>query len=231
MDKTLPLARSEGDIRKSSGASSQDKLLARRGTSIPEGASDNRNKRKETATTIKKAKGRKAKDTSPASEVSAEAKVPNGDSYGGAESGGHRLHDKDRKSDRGAERADKAPRRSSAELGVTWIGDYCPDGQPHFLIGRHNFDGGVILNCLNCGKNLWLPIHVGEAAKLDTLIDHYGATRGYQMYLDKHREAKCMVAKMQDLQRAKERMENNEEFVKLVISIMEDKEYDRILEL
>ena len=226
MDKTLPLARSEGDNKlRRTAIPTEDKLLATGGSSIPSRASNNRNERKKTTTTKQKAKGRKAKDTSPKGKIGAKAKDPDGST---TKQGRPRLYDKDRKPDRGTEGADKVPRRSSAELGIEWIGSSCPDGQPHFLVDRNNFGGGIILICRNCKKSIWLPTIINEAARLDRMIDRLGTTQGYCKYLDTNRDAKMLVAKLQDLWRAKQRMENNEDFVKLVISVMEDKEYDRV---
>lgn len=222
MDKTLPLARSE---RRRREWYIFCMLLAAGGSGISSRTSSGRNKRKKTATTINKAKGRKAKDTSPKGKASAEVEGPDGST---AKQGRPRLYDKDRKPGRGTEGADKVPRRSASELGIEWIGSFCPDGQPHFLIGRNNFGGGIILICTNCKKSIWLPILINEAAILDNMIDRLGATQGYCKYLDKNRDAKMLVAKLQDLWRAKQRMENKEDFVKLVISVMEDKEYDRV---
>jgi hypothetical protein len=226
MDKALQMACSEGDMGKSNEPS-DTMLLATGGTSISKGTSTGRDKREETTTIKQKEKGRKAKAPTPKGKAGAKVKNLDGSPTIRPESKGHRRYDKDRQPDRGAEGKDSTLRRSAAELGISWIGSYCPDGQPHFLIGRHNFDEGVILNCRGCGKNLWLPTGMSEATKLDHLLDHYGANKGYQLYLDKHREAKCLVAKLQDLWYAKERMEDNEEFMKLIISVMEDKEYDR----
>ncbi|GAH16876.1 unnamed protein product [marine sediment metagenome] len=113
-------------------------------------------------------------------------------------------------------------------MGIEWIGSYCPDGQPHFFVGRNNFGGGAILICTKCKKSIWLPIVINEAARLDSMIDRSGTTQGYCKYLDMNRDAKMLVAKLQDLWRAKQRMGNNEDFVKLVITVMEDKEYDRV---
>jgi len=60
------------------------------------------------------------------------------------------------------------------------------------------------------------------------MIDYLGTTAGYCKFLDKHREAKVLVAKLQDLWYARQRISVNEQFLKLVISVMEDKEYDRV---
>lgn len=226
MDKALQMACSETvcTSKHSDRRRTKDMLLAKGGSGVFESTPSRRNKRKETTTIKQKEKGRKAEAPTPKGKVSAKAKNSDGSS---PKRGRPKLYDKDRQPDRGAEGADRTPRRSASELAIEWIGSYCPDGQPHFLIGKHNFDGGVILNCRGCGKNLWLPTNPSDAAKLDILIDRYGVTGGYRAYLDKHREAKCLVAKLQDLWYAEQRMEDNGEFMKLVISVMEDKEYDR----
>jgi len=215
MDKTLPMARSEEH---------RPVLLDAGGTSISSLTSSTRDKRKKMSTAKQKEKGRKAKAPTPKGKARAKAKDIDGSTTKRRRPS---LHDKDRKPDRRVEGADKAPRRCASELGIEWIGSYCPDGQPHYLIGRNNFNGGAILICARCKKSIWLPILINEAAILDSMIDRLGASQGYCKYLDKNREAKMLVAKLQDLWRAKQRMEDNKDFVKLIISVMEDKEYDK----
>ncbi len=202
-------------------------------TGVYKDTSSGRNKRKEEITTIRKGKGRKIKDTKTKSKISTKAEDTNG---GSARLTRHRYGGKDRKSDRGVKGKDKAIRRNTTklavknakELGIEWIGSYCPDGKPHVLIGTHDLYGGSLFKCNNCKKHVWLPIYIKDAAKLDSLIDYFGATAGYCKYLDSNRDAKMLVAKLQDLwnMRSESKM-SNIEFARIVVRVMEDKEYDR----
>lgn len=144
MGNTLPLARSKtaGNRRRT-----KDMLLASGRTRVSRSSSLRRNKRKKTAATTKRTKTRSAKDTPPESSISAEVKDLDGST---SKRKGHRHSNKNRQPDRGAEGEDRTLRRSASELGIEWIGDYCPDGQPHFLIGIHTFDGGNLLKCRHC---------------------------------------------------------------------------------
>ena len=242
MGKALSLAWAEkGRKPRRKVQSDSGLLLAGSGPRLPEGPSSRRNKRKETAITSKKSKSRTAEDSPPEGKISAEAEDLDG---GSPRRKGHKRSNKDRQPDRGAEGADRTPRRSASELGlmdekpeqlvrsasdlgIEWIGSHCPDGQPHHLIGIHNLDGGCLFKCTGCKKHQWLPTIMTEAANLDRMIDHFGAEAGYHKFLDKHREAKMMVAKLQNLWYARQRMGDDGEFMKLVVAVMEDKEYDK----
>jgi len=202
-------------------------LLDEGGARIPVRTSSRRNKRTKATATAKETKRRATEDTTPACSVSAEVEIPDGDTDRKSKRRRHKADDKSRQSDTGAKGKDRTPRRSATELGIEWIGDFCPDGNPHVLIDIHRLDGGGLFKCSRCKKHLWLPMVLNEAAILDSLIDMYGARAGYGKYLDKHREAKVLVAKLQDLWYARQRITDNEEFMMLVITVMEDKEYDR----
>ena len=76
-------------------------------------------------------------------------------------------------------------------------------------------------------KHIWLPTVITDATILDGMIDYLGPQAGYCKFLDKHQEAKVMVAKLQDLWYAKQRITDNDKFMSLVITVMENKEYDR----
>lgn len=204
-----------------------NKLLDESRIGVSNRTSNSRNKRKKRAKPDQEAKVRTAEDITAESQIGAEAQNPDGDTARRPKRGRHKGYDKGRKPDNGAKGEDRALRRSASELGIEWIGSFCPDGQPHFLIGRHSFDGGTIFNCSLCHKNIWLPTYITDAAELDQLIDVYGAQKGYCKFLDKHREAKVMMAKLQDLQRAQQDIKHDE-FVLLVIKTMEDKEYDKL---
>lgn len=216
MGKELSMARSED--------TEQSMLLASSGPGVSLLTSSGGDKRKKASSTINKEKGRKAKATSAKSK--ARAKVEDSDGSASRRKG-PRQHDKNRKSNRGAEGTDTTPRRCASELGVEWIGSYCPDGQPHFLIGSRASDGWSMFRCRECGKHLLLPADLRNAVELEHIMKRYGATAGYCKYLDRYRNAKVLIAKMQDLWRAKQQIDDNVQLIGLIVKVMEDKEYDR----
>ena len=183
-----------------------------------------RNKRKNSAPNNKGTKGGALEDSTTESKVSAETKNLDG---GSVRRRGYKRSNKDRKPNRGAKGTDRTIWRSASELDIEWIGDYCPDSSPHILIGKHNFNGGSLFKCQHCKKHVWLPTYIRDAAELDSMIGFFGARAGYRRFLDKHPESKIVVAKLQDLWYARQRIEDKEEFAKLVISVMEDKEYGK----
>lgn len=216
MGKELSLARSE--------EAEQSMLLASGRSGVSNLASSGGDERKKASSTVNKEKGRKAKATSAKSKTRAKVK----DSDGSApRCKGPRQHDKDRKSNRGAEGADTTIRRSASELEVEWIGSYCPDGEPHFLIGSRASNGWSMFRCRKCAKHVLLPAEMRDAVDLEHMINRYGATAGYCKYLDRYRSAKVLIAKMQDLWRAKQHITDSVQLVRLIVSVMEDKEYDR----
>ena len=174
--------------------------------------------------TKQRRKVRQAENLEETSTLSATAEDSDG---GSSKRKRHRRHDKDRQQDRGAQGADTTPRRSASQLGIKWIGDICPDGRPHYLVDKHTFAGGSLFKCINCLQHVWLPTYIKDATELEMLIKMYGAHTGYCKLLDKNRDAKVVVAKMQHLWDARQTMTNKEEFKRLVISVMKEKEYDR----
>ena len=203
----------------------QTQLLGDGRPGVSGNTSLHRNKRKEAATTVQKAKRGKTKDTPTKGKTSTTIEDSDG---GTSQRKGYRQSNKDRQPNRGAEGEDRTLRRSASELGIEWVGSYCPDEQPHYFIASFNLDGGNFFKCKRCLKYIWLPASITEATILGRLIDHIGTTNGYHKYLDKHQGVKVMVAKLQDLWYARQKISDDEEFVKLVTSVMEDKEYDRI---
>lgn len=195
---------------------------------LPVYSSARRNKGKKAASTIKEGKRGKVKDSSAASKIGTEVEGPYGDSLEGAEFRGYEQDDKDRKSNRGIEGERQVSRRSASELGIEWIGSYCPDKQPHFLISYSVENIGSLFKCRNCLKQIWLPSSIGQSVILETLIGRFGPEKGYRLYLDENPEARMLVAKLQDLWYARRKITNDEQFAKLVISVMDNKEYDRI---
>ena len=184
----------------------------------------NRDQREEKIRTNKRTKGSKAQNPTTAGEVGAEAKDTNGGAANRIRPG---RGNKDRGKDRRAEGTDKSARRSARELGIEWIGGLCPNGEPHYLIDSFRLDGGSIFRCKRCSKHTWLPAGTEDARKFSLLISKYGVRKGYCEMLDEHRPAKVMVAKLQELWKAKRYMVDKEQFLNLVLAVMSDKEYDK----
>lgn len=226
MEKESPLACTEGEQGESSGSSSV--LLAKVGDGVSGRTSSARNKRSEADAVDRRTKKSKAKNSSAKSKVSTRAKDLNADTDGRTKRGRRKQNNKDRKPDNGLEGQDRTPRRSAKELGIRWIGSECPDGSPHFLVARHNFSGGSIFICSNCQKSVWLPTTIQDAAELEQLIKQYGTNTGYLKLLDKFRDAKIMVAKLQYLWEQRQVISDNAKMAKLVVEIMNRKEYDAI---
>lgn len=208
-----------------SEAAEQSVLLAGVRTRVSSSPPIHRDKRKKSATTISGAKKCSAKASPSKGKTGAKSKRPDGSA---SRQQGHGQHDKNRKQNRGAKGKDKTIGRSSAELGIEWVGSYCPDGASHLFVSHRSFYEGSLFKCQKCFKHKWLPMQFNDAVTLESLINRYGAAAGYRNYLDGHREAKVLVAKLQDLWYARKRISSNKDFIKLVVSIMGDKEYDRI---
>jgi len=207
-----------------SEAAQQSVLLAGIRTRVSNSPPIHRDKRKKSTTAITRAKRCSTKASPSKSKTGAKSKVSNGSA---SKRQGSRQHDKNRKQDRGAKGKDKTIGRSSAELGIEWVGSYCPDGSPHFFISNRNIYEGSLFKCQKCSKHKWLPMQFNEAVVLESLMNRHGTATGYCKYLDEHREAKILVSKLQDLWYARKRISNDKDFLKLVVSIMEDKEYDK----
>lgn len=226
MGEELPLARSESGNRPARQRGRPSVLLVGGRPRLPTYSPNNRNKRKETVRVNKEAEDRAFEDSPPACSIGAEDKAPYGDTAIRPKRGRYRKHDKGRKSDNGAKGADSVRRRSAEDMGVVWIGDYCPDNQPHHLVSIHNLDGGSIFKCKHCYQHIWLPSEIKDASRLESLIGYLGAQAGYCKFLNSHRPAKIVVAKLQDLWRAKQMSPNNGEFLLLVLDIMKEDNYD-----
>lgn len=225
MGNSVPLARSKGSrpTRRI-----KDMLLASGRDSISICTSSRRNKRKASAKANRKTKDRAAEDITTTCSVSAEAQRADGDTARKSKSRRYRKNDKNRQPDTRAKGKDRTPRRSASELGIEWIGSLCPDGQPHFLVSKHTFDGGSLFKCNNCHKSIWLPTYIKDATELEFLIKYQGTQDGYCKFLDKNRSAKVVVAKLQELWYARQKITDNDEFMNLVIKVMEEKDYDRV---
>ena len=72
-----------------------------------------------------------------------------------------------------------------------------------------------------------MPMYHLDANKLGNLIGRYGGDEGYCRYLNRHRPAKLLMAKLQDLRRLEMEITDKREFARLADKILSDKEYDR----
>lgn len=222
MGKELPLARSEEE--------GQSVLLASGRTGTPQAESASGDKRKKISTTPKGYKGAEGKHTETASKSSKQTK---GDTTRRTRRKRRRRDDKDRKQNRGDEGKDSRPRRSAQELGIEWTGSYCNEDdttsrpQPHHWVEVDKLDRGAIFRCKFCKRYKWSPATVGDADNLGKLMRNYGDSEGYCRYLNRHRQAKIMLAKLQDIGKLEMQMKDKVKFAKEVARILSEKEYDR----
>ena len=218
MGKELSLAREEEER--------QPVLLASPSTRELITTSSSGDKRTQESSPSKSSKGGKVKDTKAKSKGSGKAK---GTYARYSESARRRRDNKDRKSDRGDEREDSRPRRNAQELGIIYPDSYCDDAKlvPHYWIENGKVDRGSLFQCRICRRYLWLPTFHIDADKLGKLMKKHGYTEGYCQYLNRHRPAKLLMAKLQDLRRLEIEITDKMEFARLTDKILSDKEYDR----
>lgn len=140
-----------------------------------------------------------------------------------------RRDNKDREPNRGDEGEHSPVRRSAQDLGIKHPGTYCDEyGEvPHYWIQTDIVARGTMFQCKLCHKHLWLPLDYLSGHRLGTLMKQYGKDEGYCRYLNKHREAKILMAKMQDLRILEVTSTNIREFARLSDKIMSDNDYDR----
>ena len=218
MGKELSLARSEEKGRAV--------LLVRTSTGEFVEASSTRNKRTQESASNTVSKGEAAKDTKAKSKGSRKVERANASSSKPAR---RRRDNKDRKSDRGDEGEHKSTGRSAQKLGIVHPGSYCDDAEivPHWWIEVDRVAGGILHQCKFCHKHLWLPLDYLSAERLGSLMKWYGKDEGYCRYLNRHRAAKMLVAKLQDLRRLEAEVADKREFAKLANKVLSDKDYDR----
>ena len=217
MGEELPLAREEEE--------GQPVLLAITGSGESIYTSCNRNKRAKKSTSAKVSSRGKVKDTETKGESSSKTK--------GADARpkpkGYRRDNQDRKSDRGDEGKDKFARRGASELGITFPSSYCDENFliPHYWVEVDKVTNGSLLQCILCRRHLWLPTWHTDANRLGELIRQYGKDEGYCRYLNRHRSAKILMAKLQDLRRLEAEIVDKMEFGRIADKILSDKNYDK----
>ena len=217
MGEELPLARTAKER--------WTMLLVKAGVRESIEESTSRDTRKKESATTQVSLGAAVKDIEAKSKVSRRAKGPYASS---TKSKGHRQDNKNRKSYRGDEGEDSKPRRSASELGITWLDSVCVDGKAHYLIEFDMVDGGSIFRCRYCRKIRLLPLDPTGIARLDTLMKKFGRQNGYCQYLNYHRAAKIMVAKLQELERLSLIVNDKLELARIADKILREKDYDSI---
>lgn len=218
MGKELSMARSEEE--------GQPVLLAITGSGKHITASCNRNQRTQEPNTPEVSKGRAAKDTKTKSKGSRKTEGPDTSPSKSTRRG---RDYQNRKSNRGDEGEHKSARRSAQELGITHPSSFCDESEklPHHWTDIDKVGGGVLMQCASCRKHLWLPMAYESAIRLGSLMNRYGREEGYCRYLNRHRAAKVLMAKLQDLRRLEAEITDKRKFARLADKIMSDREYDR----
>lgn len=218
MGKELPMARSEEER--------QPMLLAIAGSGELITTSCNRNQRTKEPNPSEGSKGGAVKDTKTKGKGSRKVKRANASS---PKLQRRRRYNKDRKSDRGDEGEDSRPRRNAQELGVTFPSSYCDelDAVPHYWTEIDIVASGSLFQCRFCRRHLWLPLDHLSAKHLGALMRQYGKDEGYCRYLNRHRAAKLLMAKLQDLRRLEMEITDKREFARIADKVLSDKEYDR----
>ena len=119
--------------------------------------------------------------------------------------------------------------KSAQELGVTFPGSHCDEAKliAHFWTEVDRPYGGSLLQCKLCRRHLWLPASFADAVVMHRYIDKHDTTEGYCRYLNRHRPAKMLMAKLQDLRILETEVSDKREFARLADKILSDKEYDR----
>lgn len=204
----------------------QPVLLARTGTGEDITSAFCGDTREEEAPTPNGHEGAKVQDTKAKSKSNRKAKRVVTRT---ARAARRESSNKNREQNRRNERKNKRIWRSAEELGIEHPGSYCDDNkiQPHYWMEIENIEHGVLFKCKLCYKYLWNPLSYTESIVLGKYTRKYGLTSGYRKYLDNHRPAKIMIAKMQDLARLEKYEPDKMKFAKLAAKIMSDKEYDK----
>ena len=219
MGKELQMAREE--------SSRQSVLLAISGDGKPITTSYRRNPRQKASGPLGQPARRKAKGAQTKGKDSSSVK---GTDASSTRPKRHRPSDKDREQGGSNEGENGIARRSAQELGVTFPGSHCDEAKliAHFWTEVDRPYGGSLLQCKLCRRHLWLPASFADAVVMHKYIARYDADEGYCRYLNRHRPAKMLMAKLQDLRRLEKEVSNKREFARLADKILSDKEYDRV---
>ena len=114
-------------------------------------------------------------------------------------------------------------------MGVTFPGSYCDDANitPHYWIEVDRIKFGSLFQCRFCRRHLWLPTFHLDAEQLSVYMRKFGKEEGYYRYLNRHRAAKLLMAKLQDLRRLEMEITDKREFARLADKVLSNSEYDR----
>ncbi len=218
MGKELSLAREEEEGR--------SVLLASTGIGELITTSIGRDKRTEESSDAKVSKGTKAKNTKTKSKGGSKVKGANAST---SKRQRRRRGNKNREQGGGDEGKDRKVRRSASELGITFPGTYCDELKtvPHYWFEVDTIEGGSLFRCRFCRRYLWLPKFHLDSDRLSGMIRKYGGNEGYCRYLNMHRPAKLLIAKLQDLRRLEMEIADKREFARLTDKILSDGNYDR----
>ena len=218
MGKELSLARNEEER--------QSVLLASTGIGESSTEPSNGDQRQAQLSSPNRGQGGKAKDIKTKSKGSrkvkgVDARHPRPERRG--------RDNQDRESDRGDEGEDEYTGRSAQKLGIAHPGSYCDESEavPHYWTEKEMISSGSLFQCRFCYKYLWLPLHEHDAVRLGNLMSKYGTNEGYCRFLNRHRAAKIMLAKLQHLSILEMEMTDKRKFAKIADRILRDKDYDR----
>jgi len=219
MGKELQMAREENEGR--------PMLLAISSTGKPLTTSYRRNPRQKATGPFPRPARRKAKGTQTKSKDSSNLKGADASPTRPARRG---RGDKDREQGGSHEGENGIVRRSAQDLGIVFPGSYCDEAEltPHYWSEADRPYGGSLLQCKLCRRHLWLPLSFMDAYTMQKLIEKHGGTDGYCRYLNRHRPAKMLMAKMLDLRRLETEVSDKREFARLTDKILSDKEYDKV---
>ncbi len=218
MGKEFQMAREEEE--------GQSVLLASSGDGESISASSIRDQGEEEYDAARRDEDGEVKDT--ASESKGSSKVTGADTSP-SRTKRRRRDNQDRKQDRRNEGEHKSVRRCAKELGIVYPGSYCDETKttPHHWIEKEKVHGGSLYQCKHCHNYLWLPLFHMDSYRLGELIRRFGKDKGYCNYLDEHRPAKILMAKLLNLRELESTMDNPREFAKIVDEILSDREYDK----
>ena len=118
--------------------------------------------------------------------------------------------------------------KTAEQLGIRFPTIYCNENflTPHYWREVGSIDIGIIFYCTKCKQYLWLPTWFGSAIELGKLMKLLGRDAGYCKFLDLHRDAKVMVAKLQHIHSI--RNTNIVEVARKIDRILRAKNYDRL---
>ncbi len=100
---------------------------------------------------------------------------------------------------RASDTADTSSRGSAKVMGLKWIGSYCDESHtiPHYLVEVDRVAGQSLMLCKKCLRAKILPMYAEDYNFMHVVKAKVGIEEAYQMYLDKHTEAKKVASIIQ----------------------------------